>query len=302
MSRALFMIWEEWNGHMGGGLWPRTGLGAPPRPPQTPALSSCFFLIPPVFFFFLIPPVFVSSFWGSQCTLQLKGKCSKGPKLTPPLSSTPVASPAALGSPLWPAVTQAAICALSSQCAVSRNPRPFISLLILVLDNQLLAFTELPFLSSLLPASPFPHWSFVLLGAFPYPHVPAGAQRSLDPHFPEPFCISLGLLVWRRNIFNNIYWNIILNTYTALTIPVCNFFELQKVRSEQVWTLVYHIEILGAAYTCILNLLCTSQVPWQAIQLHNTLICEMKTMAVLYNIYPYNNNITLSYCVVALRK
>ena len=102
-----------------------------------------------------------------------------------------------------------------------------------------------------------------------------------------------------RNIFNNSYS---LNTYTALTIPVCNFFELQKVRSEQVWTLVYHIEILGAAYTCILNLLCTSHVPWQVIQLHKTLICEMQTMAVLYNIHPYNNNITLSCCVVALRK
>lgn len=184
-------------------------------------------------------------------------------------------------------------------CAVFRNSRPFISLLILVLGNQLLAFTELPCLSSLFPASPFPHWSFVLLGAFPYPHVPAGAQRNLDPHFPEPFCISFGLLVWSLSIFNNIYSS---NTYIPLTVPVCNFSELQKVRSEQVCTLVYHIEILGAAYTCILNLLCTSHVPWQVIQLHKILICEMKTMALLDNIYPYNNNITLSCCVVALRK
>ena len=280
-SLALFMIREEW-GIWGGGC--ALGLGSVPLSPRHQPF-------PPVFLFHLSEARSVLCTWKESVPKGLSSPLLHSASLWP--------GPADLGSLLWPALTQAPICALSSRCAVSRNPRPFIFLLILVLGNQLLAFTELLFLSSLLPVSPFAHWSFVLLGAFPYPHVPAGAQRNLEPHFPEPFCISFGLLVWRLNIFNNIYSS---NTYTALTVPVCNFSELQKVRSEQVWTLVFHIEILGAEYTRILNLLCTSHVPWQVIQLHKILICEMKTMALLDNIYPYNNSITLSCCVIALRK
>ena len=210
-SLALFMIREEWGIWRGGCA---LGLGSVPLSPRHQPF-------PPVFLFHLSEARSVLCTWKESVPKGLSSPLLHSASLWP--------GPADLGSLLWPALTQAPICALSSRCAVSRNPRPFIFLLILVLGNQLLAFTELLFLSSLLPVSPFAHWSFVLLGAFPYPHVPAGAQRNLEPHFPEPFCISFGLLVWRLNIFNNIYSS---NTYTAY----CTCLQFLWVTESQEWT------------------------------------------------------------------
>lgn len=128
------MVKEEWKGPMGG-CTPGLGLVLLPPPPTPPlALSSCFCLI-------LLRP---SVYFAAERKSGNGSPDSKGSKLPPP--------PASLWLPLqlWahprPSPRLPSVpCHLDMQSL--ETPGLVISLLILVLDNQLLASIEVPFLA-----------------------------------------------------------------------------------------------------------------------------------------------------------